>query len=476
MDPIPAASLLAYTPEGRVLAGGRRIEIPFLGGFTVFPGGRIEPEDRERAREIFGSDDDSAIAKTAALRELREEMGLTFDGKKLVRAIEGAPLAPKLDPAAFTEAPRWVTPDVIPIRFDTRFFCLLVEETAEPSPSDDELEWAAPLTPRELLDKWQRLEILLAGPTLMVLEAIAGGFDRPADRIATELAKRRPLEHFESVAGIRQLPLLTPTLPPARHTNAYLVGKERIVVVDPATYEDDERKKLLEEVAALEAEGGRLVAVVLTHHHQDHVGSARWLADTRRVPVLAHPITKELLADRIAVDRTIVEGERIDLGKDATSTRFELEVLFTPGHAPGHVVLKDLRPGSGALIVGDMIAGLGTIVIDPPEGDMGEYLRQLTRLRDLDPRIIFPAHGPAIAAARQKLDQYIAHRLMREAKVAGALAKAQRGTARELVPDAYDDTPPELYWLAERSCLAHLLKLVEDGRAARDGEHFSVSR
>lgn len=476
VDPIPAASILVHQKDGRVLTGDRRADLSFLAGFTVFPGGRIDASDEQLAHRMFGASNSDDVAAAAAIRELREETGLILDRSRLRIARATEPF-PKIDRARLTAAPRWVTPEAVPIRFDTAFFCLEVASAEEPETDGAELSRASWMKPSEVLLRWERLEALLATPTLAVLRAVAEGLDDAAGRIARFLAphkRRGPV--MESVAGIKQLPLRTPTLPPAEHTNAYLIGREKFVVVDPATYDDAERDKLLFEIEQLEERGAKFEAVVLTHHHGDHIGSASWLANLRSVPVWAHVITRDLVSGRVHVTRCLNDGDVLELGKDGAGKSFDLQVLFTPGHAPGHIVLRDLRPGSGALIAGDMVAAIGTIIIDPPEGNMAEYLRQLERLRDLEPRVVFPAHGPGVLDGRAKFQQYINHRLMREMKVLAALAKVDSGTPESLLPDAYDDTPRELYMLAERSCLAHLLKLEEDGKASRRDDRFVLMR
>jgi ribonuclease/clavin/mitogillin len=110
-------------------------------------------------------------------------------------------------------------------------------------------------------------------------------------------------------------------------------------------------------------------------------------------------------------------------------------------------------------------------VIDPPEGDMGLYLGSLARLRGLGARTLYPAHGAPAPAAAAKLDEYIAHRQMRAAKVEAALSPG--GTLEEVTLAAYDDTPPVLLPVAERSCLATLLWLEESGRVTRLGDRWS---
>jgi hypothetical protein len=82
---------------------------------------------------------------------------------------------------------------------------------------------------------------------------------------------------------------------------------------------------------------------------------------------------------------------------------------------------------------------------------------------------LLPAHGPMIADGHAKLREYLAHRLQREAKVAAALRDVPRALA-ELVAEAYDDTPRPLWGLAERSMLAHLVKLARERRATDAGD------
>jgi len=266
--------------------------------------------------------------------------------------------------------------------------------------------------------------------------------------------------------GVRALALRTPTLPPATHTACYLVGPSEgageLYAVDPASPYPDQLAAL-DRVLETEADAGRrLVAVLLTHHHGDHVGAAAHLAARYGVPVCAHAETAARLAGRVAVDRAIGDGDQVG----------PLVSVFTPGHAPGHLCFH--HPESGALIAGDMVAGLGTILIDPSEGDMSAYLASLERMRALAPSSLLPAHGPVIADADGKLRAYIAHRLMREGKVADALAATPGARPADLVPRAYDDTPRPLWGLAERSLVAHLVKLEADGRARRDGERWSA--
>ena len=284
----------------------------------------------------------------------------------------------------------------------------------------------------------------------------------------TQNAKERVLEAIMTasgpMAGVRRFGVRTPTLPPATHTNVYIVGEGEVTVVDPASPYPEERSALAEALG-----GERIAAIFLTHQHLDHVSGAKVLARATGAEVWAHAETAKRLQGRIAVDRIVDEGERIPAGSR------HVETVFTPGHAPGHLCLLDRD--SRALVCGDMVASVGTILVDSDDdGDMRTYLEQLARMRTLHPSVLLPAHGPPIVGygdADAHLARYIAHRLAREAKVMAALAHSPR-TLDELVPIAYADTPPEIWPLAKRSLKTHLKKLVADGRATEHDDRWAA--
>jgi endoribonuclease LACTB2 len=252
--------------------------------------------------------------------------------------------------------------------------------------------------------------------------------------------------------GIRVLALRTPTLPPATHTNVYLVGPEDgpVAVVDPGSPYPEQQAILDRILAALPP-----AAVLLTHHHGDHIGGAMALAERWSVPIVAHAATARRLAGRVAVTQTIEDG----------ATVYGATAIGTPGHAEGHLCYAV----GDATIAGDMVAGIGTILIDPSEGDMAVYLASLERLLARPPMVLLPAHGPPITDGHGKLREYLAHRRLREAKVVAALRDEPRSLA-ELVAEAYSDTPRVLWGLAERSLLAHLIKLGQEHRAVDGGD------
>ncbi len=266
--------------------------------------------------------------------------------------------------------------------------------------------------------------------------------------------------------GMRAISLATPTLPPATHTSAYLVGPVdgpgELWVVDPATPYPDQQAVLRATLDSEATAGRRVAGVLLTHHHADHVGAATMVAAHTGAPIAAHPATAARLAGRgIEVGWTL--DDDVEVGP--------LTCVWTPGHAPGHLCFFDRA--SGAMIAGDMVAGVGTILIDPTDGDMTAYLASLARMRALGPTALLPAHGPMITAAVAKLDEYVAHRRMREARVSAALGAP--ASTRALVAIAYADTPAPLWPLAARSLEAHLVKLEREGRARRVGDDWALA-
>jgi glyoxylase-like metal-dependent hydrolase (beta-lactamase superfamily II) len=211
-------------------------------------------------------------------------------------------------------------------------------------------------------------------------------------------------------------------------------------------------------------EGRTLREIILTHLHPDHVAGVNALRGHLGggVRIAAHRLTAEPLGDSIRVGRFIEDGETIELDGEP---RLSLRAMHTPGHTRGHLSFYEER--TGALLTGDNIVGIGSVLIDPPEGDMRAYLSTLERFRALPHlRVLFGGHGPAVGGPREKIDEYIVHRLERERGILAAVC-AGAGDAREIVARVYTDVHPKMHAMAERAVLAHLEKLEADGLVTR---------
>lgn len=258
--------------------------------------------------------------------------------------------------------------------------------------------------------------------------------------------------------GIHLVPVRTPTLPPATHTNTWIVGEGELTVVDPASPWEDEQRRLHAALEARVRRGERIARIVLTHHHGDHVAGAVALREhfDSNPPIAAHPETAALLD--FAIDEGLSEGQVLVCGGR------ELTVRHTPGHAPGHVVLHDTR--SGAMVAGDMVAGIGTILIEPGDGDLGSYLDSLERMRSWGPQRLLPAHGPVLEHADTVLAFYIAHRHQRTDLIRRALERAGTATALQLAATVYaGQVPDEAMPLAAAQVTSHLLWMQRHGLA-----------
>lgn len=478
---VPLRDAAAVIVFRRVAAGAevfwikREKLLRFAGGFYAFPGGKVDKADREVPVE--GATGEAAALIVTAARELLEETGLlkartsrriapdeisTMRTELLEETVPFAKLLVRhqltLHAADFVEAGRWATPPFLPVRFDARFFLVEAPKDQEAEVWPGELSEGAWIAPAMALRRWREGTALLHPPNHHALAVMVGFKDVESARVA--LANPPNVEGFvaeriEFQQGVRLFPLRTLTLPPATHTNAYVLGTKELIVVDPGSIDDAETDRLIAMLRQLQAEGAGLKAVVLTHHHGDHIGGVARVVSQLKLPVWCHART----ADRLDVktDRLLAEGELLTLGE------MRWRVLHTPGHAQGHLCLYD--EASKAAVVGDMVAGIGTIVIDPPEGDMGDYLAQLRRLEALPVTTLYPSHGPAIPDGPGKLAEYVKHRLWREEKVVAALA-SEPLTLEELVLRAYDDVNAFVLPIAERSTLAILGKLQKEGRVA----------
>jgi len=234
-------------------------------------------------------------------------------------------------------------------------------------------------------------------------------------------------------------------------TNTYLVGDGgELACIDPGPDEPRHLEAIEESARALQ---GRITTVLLTHSHPDHRPLARALAARTGAPLRA-------------LDPGDDGAQPLRDGDTVRAGGVILRAVHTPGHASDHLCFFD--EGASELFTGDHVLSGMTTVINPPDGDMAAYMESLRRVLALRPAVIHPGHGRVIEDGVAVIEQYIAHRLEREAQVAEAVRRRGEATAPiEVVPEIYAAYPEALHALAARSVEAHLDKLVSDGRAVR---------
>jgi glyoxylase-like metal-dependent hydrolase (beta-lactamase superfamily II) len=243
-------------------------------------------------------------------------------------------------------------------------------------------------------------------------------------------------------------------------TNTYLIGTERVVILDPGPAIPSHVEAILAAVGT-----AQIVAIAVTHTHSDHSPAALPLRSrSGALRIGALPRHRDFhdasfVADLAAADGTVL---RTDAG--------ELHAVATPGHASNHLCW--FEPAAGRLYSGDHVLGTVSPVILPPDGDMGEYLDSLARLQQLGAQSILPGHGPVLTDPAATLAALIRHRLAREARVLEAVTALAPATLDALLTRVYADVDPALHPVARYSLEAHLLKLEREARVRRVRERW----
>jgi ribonuclease/clavin/mitogillin len=465
--------------DGAVLLGRRTERARSWAGTIAFPGGSVDDDDHLLPL-LSGAAGREAAFRGAALREALEEAGLVSvanadgtacDDVKMSMLMErvraGTSLRAALSELSLALDDRHLLPlGAWPTAENTflvaRYLWPVDDEPVRAEPPTHELDEISLHNPVATTQGWRDGSVFLPPPMRIQLLRLAACAHIDDDETVAAALRVVPTEaerqRRDVIDGVVFIDTRTPTLLPATTTNCLVLGCGDVLLVDPATPYDDERARF-DAVLGTVLEGRRVAGIFLTHHHHDHIGDAERLRELHGCPIYAHALTAERID--VPVDVVIDDGYVFELAADDPARTLRFVAVHTPGHAPGHLCLFERE--RRLLVAGDMVAGVGSIIIDPPEGHMSTYLASLDRLMAMEPRALIPAHGGLLTNAVGRLAQQKAHRLAREAAVLAAIAAGADNVDR-VVSSVYGaDTPTPMLAFAARSVLAIVERLVELG-------------
>ncbi len=405
----------------------------------------------------------------------------------------------------------WVTDRDLPRRFDVPFLVTRMPEGQEPVADESEQFEPCWVRPQDALARHAGGSFLLIFPTLRTLERLQA-YPTVDAVLQACAAHEEPLwtscpragllagseaRYMESEAPYGELAMTCPdgqlvhtldwqTSTPVRllknvmrltapnpgvmtgpATNSYLVGDAGTgyIAIDPGPADLDHLARLFQ------AAGGDIRMIVCTHSHPDHSPGAQPLqalcvqAGRAKPPVLGLPSAPTArAASEFTPDRALQNKEHLVLVKHAPEGQMThtLKVLHTPGHAANHMCLVLIE--DGLLFSGDHILNGSTTVIDPPDGNMNDYLDALDQLSSACEahaiEFILPAHGYVLGQAPTAIAHLKAHRLKREAKIRAVMQAHPTGTLDDWVKTAYDDVDARIWPVAKRSLLAHVERIA----------------
>ena len=519
----PAATvlLLRDTPDGlQVLMTRRSMTASFAPGAYVFPGGGIDAADAQAHGQALRRATQSDLRLTqaiAAIRESFEELGILLaqraDGtaataEDIAALDRSGPFAAQCAARGLTLTAdgvfvfaHWITDRDLPRRFDVPFLVARMPEGQ--TPVADEAEQFEPvwISPAQALAQHAAGNFFIIFPTIRTLQRLqafatvdavltacavddeplwtscprggllAGKDERYMEHEAPfgELMLVSPdgqIVHALDWQSERPVPLLknlmrltapNPGVMTGPGTNSYLVGDPDTgyIVIDPGPADDGHVQNIWR------AAGGNIRMIVCTHSHADHSPGAKPLQAlcAEQPPILGLASRTTARANSFFVpDRELAHDEQLVLQSAHTDVRHTLRVLHTPGHAANHLCL--VLEEDGLLFSGDHVLNGSTTVIDPPDGNMNDYLTSLDLLTqacdDWQIEFILPAHGYVLGFARKSITHLKAHRLQREAKIMAAMQALPEGTLQAWVEHAYADVPSRLWPVAARSLQAHV--------------------
>lgn len=253
-------------------------------------------------------------------------------------------------------------------------------------------------------------------------------------------------------------------------TNSYVVGRDRLVVIDPGPDDETHLQALINFI-----DGRALDAILVTHTHKDHSPLARALKAQTGAPILgagSHHFARAFQAGDAAVDAAVDEDYLPDQvladGDTLNLAGHGFTVVATPGHTMNHLCFA--MPDQGILFSGDHVMAWSTTLVAPPDGAMTPYLDSLHTLLARPETHYLPGHGTHIPNGKAFVEGLLAHRMDRERAVLDVLARGPC-SVHGLVNALYNGLDPRLQRAARLSVLAHLERLDQLGQVTVHIDH-----
>ncbi|EPZ52724.1 MBL fold metallo-hydrolase [Alicyclobacillus acidoterrestris] len=263
--------------------------------------------------------------------------------------------------------------------------------------------------------------------------------------------------HTETLCEhVLRVELPTHTLEPLASTNVYVIHqKDAAIVVDCGGADGADIEQLADCLRQLGIQ--RVTGYIATHYHADHTGGIPALQARFPGPVYVHPLDHAGAAKAMhcSPNDLLAPPDTLSLG------HLDIRVEHKPGHTHGHLHLFIRQ--HRLLLVGDHMAGSGTVWIGPPDGHMNDYYQALEHIEKSQAILALPGHGPVIPSPQAASRQLRLHRLAREREIYNWLANGKK-TADQLVDLIYAHRNlGNAKHVAKRTIQAHLARLVELG-------------
>lgn len=254
-----------------------------------------------------------------------------------------------------------------------------------------------------------------------------------------------------------------------RGTNCYIVGDDKVAVIDPGPAIDSHYDVLLDAL-----KGRTVTHIVITHTHMDHSPLAAPLKEKMGAPIYAegpHRNSRELHLGEVnsldaAADKDFKADVLLAHGDIIEGADWKLETILTPGHTQNHACFAMLD--TNMLFSGDHVMGWSTSIVAPPDGSMTDYMNSLSVMMERKETIYFPGHGGRLEKAPEFVRALRAHRKMRETAVLHRVREGDK-TIPDIVSVIYKETDPRLHGAAGLSVFAHIEDLVNQGKVMCDG-------